>query len=149
MNSSRVCVIELLFWHVTDRSDSCIILFLYMDFWRLASCTSAEKPIIQLLDYLKISSVDNNCKNISSWINLDTTFPSIVLLFKWSNLSCDHIRCTTQHMSVCCTSMSSRVNVNIFLTKLNVILGWIFISLLHATCSILYIITYCSQQWKR
>lgn len=132
-----------------DRSGSCTLQFLCMDFWRLAPCICAEKPIIQLLDYLKVSSVDNICENISCWINWDTTFPSFLLLFKQSSLSSDHIRCTTQHMSVWWTSLSSRVNVHIFLTKVNVPLGWIFFSLLHATCNILYIITYCSQQWKR
>jgi len=62
-----------------DRSSNCTVLFLCMDFWRLATCICAEKPIIQLLDYLKISSADNICENISSWINWDTTFPSILL----------------------------------------------------------------------
>ena len=70
-----------------DRSGSCTILFFCMDFWRLASCISAEKPIIQLLDYQKVSSVDKICENMSCWINWDTTFPSILLLFKQSNLS--------------------------------------------------------------
>jgi hypothetical protein len=81
-----------------DRSSSCTILFLCMDFWRFAPCICAEKPIIELFDYLKISSVDNICENKSCWINWDTTFPSILLLFKWSNLSYDHIRYTIQYM---------------------------------------------------
>jgi len=125
-----------------NRSSSCTILFLCMEFWRLAPCICTEKPIIHLLDYLKISSVDNICENMSCWINWDTHFPSILLLFKWSNFSCDHIRCTTWHMSVWCTSLSSRVNVNIILTKVNVPLGWIFISLLHATCYMQYTVHY-------
>jgi hypothetical protein len=41
-----------------------------------------EKPVNNLLNYLNISSVDKFCEKISSLINLDTTFPSILLLLE-------------------------------------------------------------------
>jgi hypothetical protein len=147
MKSSRECAIQLLLWHLTESGQ--VVALYCFSVWTsegLNPAECAEKRIIHLFDYLKISSLENICENTSSWINLDITFPSILLQFKWRYLSCDHIKCITQHMSVCCNSMPLGVNTNNFLTKVNVPLGWIFISLLHAVyCTLLHIVN-CSEK---